>query len=308
MDMPILKNEKRNKFRLSGVDLIYMVFIYVFLGLFTLSVLYPLIYVVSCSFSNPTALIAGKVVFFPVDFSLLGYQTVFKTKQVWIGYRNTIVYAVTGTIISVFLTVCAGFVLSRREFRLRKYVTWIYTIPMFISGGMIPNYLIIRNLGMMDTMWALILPGVIGTWNIIICRTFLQGTIPEELFEAAMMDGCSYIYFLFKIVFPLSNAVIAVLALNHITSMWNSYMGALLYITSPNKFPLQLILRNILVMNQVNINEMDPFAVRNFAQFQYLSELLKYALIVVSSLPLLVFYPFLQKYFIKGVLVGSIKG
>jgi multiple sugar transport system permease protein/putative aldouronate transport system permease protein len=294
--------------RLSAPDKIYMTVVYVFLGLFIFVVLYPLIYVISCSFSDPSALVAGKVVLWPVDFSLLGYQTVFRTRQVWIGYRNTIVYAVTGTVLSVFLTMCAGFVLSRREFRLRKYLTWIYTIPMFIAGGMIPNYLIIRNLGMMDSMWSLIIPGVIGTWNIIICRTFLQSTIPEELYEAAMMDGCSYTYFLFRIVFPLSKAVMAVLALNHATGMWNSYMSALLYISSPDKFPLQLILRNILVMNQFNVNEMDTFSVRDFIQFQYLSELLKYALIVVSSLPLMVFYPFLQKYFIKGVLVGSIKG
>jgi multiple sugar transport system permease protein/putative aldouronate transport system permease protein len=298
----------RNKIRLSAPDKIYLGFVYAFLGIFTLAVLYPLLYVLACSFSSPVALISGKVFLWPVDFSVLGYRTVFNNQAVWTGYRNTTVYTVTGTVMNVFFIMCAAYPLSRPEFKARAPLTWFYAVTMFIGGGLIPSYLVVRTLGLLDTMWALILPGLAGAWGIIICRTFLQNSIPNELFEAAAIDGCSYFQYFFRVVLPLSKAVMAVLALNYATGMWNSYFSALVYITSQNKFPLQLILRNILVANQINLADMSSVNIRDMMENQYLGELLKYALIVVASVPLLVFYPFIQKYFIKGVMVGSVKG
>jgi multiple sugar transport system permease protein/putative aldouronate transport system permease protein len=300
--------KNRNKIRVSPADKIYLGFVYASLGAFTLSVLYPLVYVLACSFSSPTALISGKVFLWPVDFSVLGYRTVFNNRSVWAGYRNTIVYTVTGTVMNVFFTMCAAYPLARPEFKARTAVTWFYTVTMFVGGGLIPYYLLVRSLGMLDTMWALILPGLISAWGIIICRTFLQSSIPNELFEAATIDGCSYFQYFFRVVIPLSKAVMAVLALNYATGMWNSYFPALVYISSQSKFPLQLVLRNILIANQINLADMSSFSARNMMENQYLGELMKYALIVVASFPLLAFYPFIQKYFIKGVMVGSIKG
>jgi multiple sugar transport system permease protein/putative aldouronate transport system permease protein len=298
----------RNKIRLSPPDRIYLGFVYTFLGIFTVAVLYPLLYVLACSFSSPVALISGKVFLWPVDFSVLGYQTVFNNQAVWTGYRNTIVYTVTGTVMNVLFTMCAAYPLSRPEFKARTAITWFYAVTMFVGGGLIPSYLVVRTIGILDTMWALILPGLIGAWGIIICRTFLQSSIPNELFEAATIDGCSYSQYFFRVVVPLSKAVMAVLALNYATGMWNSYFSALIYITSQNKFPLQLILRNILIANQLNLADMSSVNVQDMMENQYLGELLKYALIIVASVPLLVFYPFIQKYFIKGVMVGSVKG
>ena len=303
------RKHKSGKIRLTVPDKIYMACIYIFLGAFVIAVLYPLIYVISASFSSPTALMQGKVVLLPVDPGLQGYQAIFNTSQVWTGYRNSIVYTVIFSVLSVILTMMVGYPLTRKEFPAKKFVTVLYTITMFISGGMIPSYLLIMNLHLMDTMWALILPGLTGAWNVVITRTFIKSTIPEELFEATSIDGGSYFQCFFHMVLPLSKPIMAVLALSAATSMWNSYFSALLYINTPSKFPLQLILRNILVQNKVDFTAIDKMInVTDMMQKQYLSELLKYSLIVVSSIPLLIFYPLIQKYFIQGVMVGSIKG
>jgi multiple sugar transport system permease protein/putative aldouronate transport system permease protein len=303
-----MKKKPGNRIRLPFSDKVYLGFVFSFLGIFTVGVLYPLIYVLACSFSSPEALIAGKVFLWPVDLSLRGYSTVFNTKQVWLGYRNTFVYTAVGTVLNLFLTLCAAFPLSRPEFKARKIFTWFYAVTLFISGGLIPYYILVRSLHMVDTMWALILPGLLSAWWIIICRTFLQASIPNELFEAAIMDGCSYFQFFFRIMIPLSKAVMAVLALNYATGMWNSYFPALIYINTPNKQPLQLMLMKILVAAKINLADMGNIDVRDMIANMYLGELLKYALIVVASVPLLMFYPFIQKYFIKGVMVGSVKG
>jgi ABC-type glycerol-3-phosphate transport system permease component len=298
----------KNKIRLPFSDKVYLGFVYSFLGIFTLMVLYPLIYVLACSFSSPEALLAGKVFLWPVDLSLKGYTSVFKTRQVWIGYRNTFIYTLVGTVLNLFFTLCAAFPLSRPEFKARKAITWFYAITLFVSGGLIPYYLLIRSLGMIDTMWALILPGLLSAWWIVICRTFLQASIPNELFEAAIMDGCSYFQFFFCVLIPLSKAVMAVLALNYATGMWNSYFPALIYINTTEKQPLQLILMKILIASKINLADMSNVNVRDMMANMYLGELLKYSLIVIASVPLLIFYPFIQKYFIKGVMIGSVKG
>jgi putative aldouronate transport system permease protein len=285
-----------------------MTFVYSFLGLFILAVVYPLVYVLSCSFSSPGALISGKVFLLPVDFSVMGYRAVFKSIQVWIGYRNTILYTSVYTVMSVFITMMVAFPLSRSEFPAKKAITWLFTVTMFISGGLIPNYLLVKYIGIMDTMWALIVPSLLGAWSVIITRTFIRTTIPEELFEASSLDGSGYIQYFIKIVLPLSKPIMAVLALGCATGMWNSYFSALLYISDSSKFPLQIVLRNILVQNNVDFTAINSLNLQDMMARKYLGELLKYSLIVVSSVPLLIFYPFIQKYFIKGVMVGSIKG
>jgi multiple sugar transport system permease protein/putative aldouronate transport system permease protein len=298
----------KNKIRITGGDKVYLAVVYIFLGLFVLTVMYPLVYVVSASFSSPRALMSGRVFLFPVEPGLQGYQAVFKNDSIWRGYVNTILYTAVGTVIGVFVTMLGGFGLSRREFPLKIPVTIFFTVTMFFSGGLIPTYLLISGLGMINTLWALVLPGAFSVWSAIIARTFIKSTIPEELFEALSLDGGNYFDFLFRIVAPLSTPVIAVIALSFATGHWNSYFSAMIYLNDIPKFPLQLILRSILIENSVSIGPDSITNIMDLLEKQYLSELLKYALIVVSSIPLLVIYPVLQRFFIKGIMVGSLKG
>lgn len=298
----------KRKIRLAASDKVYLAVVYTLLGIFTLLVLYPLIYVVSCSFSSPSALVAGKVTFLPVEPGLQGYEAVLRNPRVWRGYGNTIFYSVLATVISTIVTMIGGYVLSRREFRARGIMTFILTLTMFFSGGTIPTYLLIKNLHMLDTVWALVLPGAFGVWGGVIARTFIQSSIPEELYEATALDGGDYFQHFVKIVLPLSKPIIAVLVLNCMTGQWNSYYSAMLYLNDPAKEPLQMVLRSILIQNQVDFTSMQSMNVTDLLQRQQLSELLKYSLIIVSSVPLLIVYPFIQKYFVKGIMVGSIKG
>lgn len=300
----------RHRVKMLKSDIIYMAVVYTMLGLVTVLVSYPIIYVLSCSFSSPTALIAGRVTLWPVDFSLLGYQTVFESKSVMTGYGNSIIYTIVGTAVNVALTMLAAYPLSRREFPARGLITIVFSFTMFFSGGMIPLYLLVKRLGLMDSIWALVLPGAVSVWMVVIARTFISGNIPEELYEASELDGCDYVQFFIRIVLPLSAPILAVLTLNYSTGHWNSYFNAMLYINTPDKYPLQIVLRNILVQNVVDAAALDrmSMSIEDMMTKQYLSELLKYSLIIISCVPLLALYPFIQKYFIKGVLVGSIKG
>ena len=293
----------------SAGDKAYLGIIYLFLGLFTICTIYPLVYVVSCSFSSPEALVQGRVFFWPVEFGLQGYQAVFKNSQVWSGYLNTILYTVVGTMVGTAVTMMAAYVLSRREFPLRKGMTALFMVTMFFGGGTIPMYLWLKRLHMLDTIWALVLPGACNVWMTIIGRTFLQSSVPEELFDAPCLDGGDYLRYFTKVVLPLSKPILAVMALNFALGHWNSYYSALVYLNDAGKYPLQIVLRNILIQNTVDMTDMGSgMDVNSMLHNQYLSELLKYSLIIVSSLPLLVIYPFLQKYFIKGVMIGSVKG
>lgn len=280
---------------------------YIMLTVLLVMVLYPLIYIVSCSFSSGDALMSGKVKLFPVDLTLQSYQAVFKYQSIWTGYRNAIIYAIVGTVISMVLTLFAAYPLSRSDFRGKKIFTIIILFTMMFSGGLIPTYLLVKNLGLMDSIWAVVLPGAVNAYNIIVARTFFANTIPKELQEAAEMDGCSDFRFFIKIVIPLSAPIIAVLSLWVIVGLWNSYFGPMIYLNSQEKYPLQLVLRRILLLSQVNLNQssIDPETIR---KNQYLSEMLKYGTIIISTLPLMVIYPFVQKYFVKGVMIGSVKG
>ncbi len=294
------------KKRITQDKIVYAVN-YLLLTLLLIIVLYPLIYIISCSFSSGDALMSGKVRLFPVGFTFDSYAAVFKYDIIWVGYANSLFYTVVGTVISIVLTLFAAYPLSREDFRGDKVYTAFFLFTMMFSGGLIPSYLLIKNLHMIDTIWAIVLPGAVSAYNMIVARTFFKQTIPKELLEAAEMDGCSDFRFFTRIVIPLSTPIIAVLCLWVAVGLWNSYFGPMIYMNSEEKYPLQLVLRKILLMSQINLNtsNVDP---EKIAKNQYLSEMLKYGTIIVSSLPLMIIYPFVQKYFVKGVMIGSVKG
>ena len=280
---------------------------YVLLTLLLVVVLYPIIYIVSCSFSSGDALMSAKVRFLPVEPTLESYETVFEYDSIWTGYLNSIVYTVSGTALSIALTLLAAYPLSRDDFRGKKFFTVLFVFTMMFNGGLIPTYLLVKNLNLTDTMWAVILPTAVSAYNMIVARTFFKQSIPKEMLEAAEIDGCTDFRFFCKIVLPLSAPIVAVLCLWVAVGLWNSYFNPMIYINSESKYPLQLVLRKILLMSQVDFTtaSVDP---EKLAKNQYLSEMLKYGTIVISSLPLMIIYPFVQKYFVKGVMIGSVKG
>lgn len=272
----------------------------------TLLVLLPMINVVAASFSAPAAVNSGRVLLWPVDFTLSNYKTILQYKSVWTGYRNTIFYTFVGTMINVTLTMFCAYPLSQRTFGGRKFVNTLLFITMIFSGGMIPGYILMRNLDLLNTVWAMLLPGAVSIYNMIITRTFIQTTIPEEMAEAARVDGCSPARYFVSFVLPLSKTIIAVIAMYYAVGHWNDYFNAFLYLNKREMYPLQLYLREILVNNQFDSTSItDPEVAR---AMQGLSETLKYVVIVVSTLPLMCVYPFVQKYFVKGVMIGSVKG
>jgi len=293
------------RIRDSFGDRVFMFFVYLFLVLVLLVVLYPVIYIVSASFSDPNAVTAGKVWLYPVDFSLRGYQVTFQNPQIVTGYLNSLFYTVVGTFISVVLTVFVAYPLSRRDLYGSNFLMFLITFTLIFSGGLIPTYLVVKQLGMIDTRWALLIPQAVAAFQVIIARTFFRSTIPEELVEAAELDGCNDLQFLWSVVLPLSKPIIAVLALMYAVSQWNGYFDALIYLKSSDLQPLQIVLRNILILNTTASGSMDAAAM---AQRRQLADLLKYCLVVVGSVPVLLIYPFVQRYFVKGMLIGSIKG
>lgn len=277
-----------------------------FLAGWLVVVLYPLLYVVNASVSDPAAIMTGQVRLLPVGFNLAGYEAVFKSRQVWTGYYNSIIYASVGTVINVVLTIMVAYPLSRPDFRGRNVIMFMITFTMLFNGGLIPTYLLVRDLGMVNTRWAMLIPNAIAVWNVIITRTYFQATIPKELLESAHMDGCSNVRFISAIVLPLSRAIIAVIALFYAVSHWNAFFNALIYLRDQRLVPLQIVLRSILLMNQVDPEMMTD--VDRAQGLEFLAEMLKYSLIVVASAPVIALYPFVQKHFVKGVMIGSIKG
>ena len=289
-----------------GADRIFSIVNYLVLMLFLLTVAYPLIYILSASFSNPAAVISGRMWLWPVDATLDGYRAVLNHARILIGFRNSLFYTVAGTLISVALTLLAAYPLSRRDLAGRNVIMVLFVFTMLFGGGLIPTYLIVRATGLLNTPLAMVIPTALSVYNMIITRTFFQVTIPDELLEAARLDGCSDFRFLRDVVLPLSGPIIAVNALFYAVAQWNSFFQALIYLTNPDLFPLQLVLREILVQNQVDFSQIAD--VDEMMQRQQLADLLKYALIVVASLPVLIIYPFVQKHFVRGVLIGSLKG
>lgn len=298
-------NKKRNKVKTSFENKTYYAVVYTIIIFLIVIVLYPLVYIVSSSFSSPAAVSAGKVVLFPVELSLRGYEAVFQYKEVWIGYRNTVFYTIVGTVINVILSMFTGYALSVRGLPLKKTLTFLFTFTMIFSGGLIPTYLLLLKLNIVNTVFAMLIPGAINITNMILARTFIM-SIPRELQEAAFIDGTSYAKYFFKIVIPLSKPIIAVLFLYYAIGHWNSYFNAMIYLSNRDLFPLQLFLRDILINNSLSANVV--LDAKEAASMQGMQDLLKYSLIVVSTVPILCIYPFVQKYFNKGVMMGSLKG
>lgn len=268
-------------------------------------VLVPLLFVLAASFSDPDLVLKGKVLLIPKGFTLKAYHMVFENSDIWRGYLNTIIYTVTGTSISLVLTILAAYPLSRSQLFGRKYLLLILLFTMYFNGGMVPTYLLVRNLGFYNSIWAIVLPAAVSTYNLIVAKTFFETSIPKELYESALLDGCGNIRMLTKIVLPLAKSIIAILVLYYAVDMWNSYFSALIYLNDDKKYPLQIILRNILLIGQT-----EQFGTNDvgMAEKIKMAEALKYSVIVVSSIPMIILYQFVQKHFVKGVMIGAIKG
>ena len=263
---------------------------------------YPLIYVLSASFSSSDAISMGKVYLWPVEFSMEGYKMLVQNSQILNGFKNSIIYMGLGVLLNMSLTMLLAFPLSRKELPGRNLITVFVAVTMYVSGGLIPTFLLVSKLELVDTLWGLILPTAISTTNMIIMRTYFNSTIPEELREAAFLDGCSYTKYFLRIVIPLSAPILAVIALYYAVDSWNTYFNALIYLRSTEKANLQLVLRDILLANQVSSGD------GSYGENSKLGVTIKYAVIVVSCVPMLIVYPFVQRYFTKGVMIGSIKG
>ncbi|USK33405.1 carbohydrate ABC transporter permease [Bacillus sp. F19] len=290
----------------SSSDKVFNFVNYLLLAIITLLVLYPLYFVLSASVSDPLYVLRGEMWLLPKDINFDAYKKVFMNDDILNGFWNTIKYTTVGTAINVVMTTMAAFPLSRKDFMGRNLIMGFLVFTMFFSGGLIPSYLLIKELGMLDTFWVMVIPNAVAIWNIIIMRTFFQTTIPIELQESAMIDGCSNIQILIKIVLPLSMPVIAVMVLFYAVGHWNSYFNALIYLQDRELFPLQLILREILIQSQTD--EMVKATSESFVKQQLSVEGLKYAVLVVSNIPMMLLYPFLQRYFVKGFMIGAIKG
>ena len=298
--------DKNKLIKESFADKIFIVLTYLVLSCVLVIVLYPLIYVVSASFSSPSAVIGGKVWLWPVEPTLMGYEAVFKNNQILSGFANSFIYMIGGTMINLAVTMLCAYPLAKKDLVGRNILTGIFVFTMYFSGGLVPSYMLIQKLGLLNTRWAMVLPVAMSVWNMIIARTYIQNTIPDTLNEAAEIDGCTPIKFFFKIVLPLSAPILAVLALYYGVSHWNTYFNAMIYLNDQKLFPLQLVLRNILIMNNIDPTMMQD--AEALMKKQGLVDLLKYAVIVVASVPVLCIYPFVQKYFVKGVMIGALKG
>ncbi|NSW90556.1 MAG: carbohydrate ABC transporter permease [Firmicutes bacterium] len=292
----------------SKDDIIFDIVSISLVTLFFIIVLYPLIYIVIASISDPFLVSRGKVWIIPRGITFEGYKRVFSYSQLWVGYRNTIFYTISGTIISLFLTLTAAYSLSHQDFIGKKLFVLLFTVTMYFSGGLIPTYLIVKGLGLRNTPFAQIIPGALGFWYIVIVRTYYQNSIPSSIKEAATIDGCSYTGLFTTIILPLSKPIIAVMALYYGVGQWNSWFNALIYISKESLFPLQLILRKILILNEINNQMLDMGQIEAITKQIEISALIKYAVIIVAALPVIIIYPFLQKYFVKGIMIGALKG
>ena len=297
---------KKSKFaRYSLQDKALLTIGYILLGLFVVAIIVPMIYIIVASFIDPITLQNKGITFDFSKWTMTAYERVLSNKQIWVGFKNAVVYSIVFTVVSVLITMLAAYPMSRADFRGRGLFNVIFVITMFFGGGLIPTYLLISQLGLLDSMWAIILPGAFSVWNMIIARTYYQG-IPGELREAADVDGANELTFFFKILLPVCTPIIATLSLWQFVGMWNSYFDAMIYLNDSAKQPLQLVLRSILIQNQPESGMISDM--QSTAERAQLAELLKYATIIISSLPLLAMYPFFQKYFDSGIMAGSVKG
>lgn len=297
---------KRKRSSRQGMsDRLFNTIVMIIVTIILVTVLYPVIYIVSSSFSSGNAVASGQVLLWPVDFSVVGYKLVFKNKMIWTGYFNTFIYVIAGTMLHLIMVIALAYPLSRKNYSAKPFVTKFLTFSMFFGGGLIPTYILISNLGLFDTRLWLILNGAVGIYNSIMMRTFFQNNVPEELLESAKMDGISDLGYLLKIVLPLSKAIIAVISLYAIVGKWNDFFTPMLYLRDRQKYPLQLIANEILSATNVDTTQMDQAMVAEMANAV---DAMKYSLIVVSTAPMIILYPMLQKFFEKGVTIGSVKG
>lgn len=305
--------KKKRRIKMTVQDRIFMSVTYLLLASIFLVTLYPMIFVLSASFSDPKMVSAGKMILWPVGLSTAGYEYLLQLREIWTGYANTIFYTVLGTALNVLVTIPAAYALSRKDMKGRGFIMGIFIVTMYFSGGLIPGYLNIKSMGLLNTRMVLLISGLVSTYNMIVARTFFASTIPWELHEAACLDGASDFQTLRKVVLPLSKSILAVMVLYYGVSHWNSYFEAMIYLRDRGKYPLQLILREILVQAQglssmMSDSGMDPEAYEALTQQQDMANQLKYAVIVVATVPMLLVYPWLEKYFAKGVMIGSVKG
>ena len=298
---------KKSKFRqMSTGDRVFTIVNYSLLMLVLIIELYPLVYVVAASFSDPQAVVSGKVFLFPVNPTLKGYAAVFKNKKILTGFSNSIFYLIVGTVQNLVMTMLCAYPLSRKEFRARGFLSMFFVFTMYFSGGMVPAYILVNKLGMINTRWSMIIPMAMSTYNMIICRTYIVNSIPDELYEASQMDGCTPFRYMLSVVVPLSKPILAVLTLYYGVVRWNDYFNAMLYLYKDNLQPLTIVMKEILIMSQVDMTQVtDASAV---SKLQGMSELLKYSTIVVASLPVMLLYPLIQKHLVKGVMIGAVKG
>lgn len=288
-------------------DMLFDIVIYVVCAIVFLIVAYPLYFVIIASVSDSTLVSTGKVLLIPKGFSLFGYQEIFQDSRIWIGYKNTMIYSLLGTFVNLLLTLPAAYVLSRQEFRARRILMFFFVFTMFFNGGLIPTYLLMKDLHLIDTMWVFIIPFSVNVFNLIITRTFFESNIPKEMYEAASIDGCSHFTFFMKIVLPLSKAVVSVIGLYYLVWHWNDFFTGLIYVRDYSLQPLQIVLRDILISNQVFAEGAGSGGSAGGYAQRYADQI-KYGVIIVSTLPILIVYPFIQKYFEKGVMIGSVKG
>ena len=300
--------QKQTRIRETRTDRITLWIFYAVLLLIGIITLYPVIYVVSASFSDPTAVNDGRVVLWPVGFQIEGYQYIFENEWILTGYRNSLFYMVAGTLLDVAVTFFAAYALARKNLYGRAVLNWYMIIPMWFGGGLIPTFIVVNDLKLVDSWWVLVILGAFSTYNFIICRTFIMTSIPYELQEAAIIDGCTDFGILFKVVLPLSMPIIAILCLYYGLGHWNDYFTGLIYVNSRNKQPLQVFLREILIQNSEMEMGGDATELEAMMRRLRMSQIMRYGLIVVSSLPMLIIYPFVQKYFVQGVMIGALKG
>lgn len=288
-------------------DPLFAVLTYGIIAVAIVLIVYPLYFIVIASISDPDLVQQGKVFLLPRGITFDGYATIFGTSTIVRGFLNSVLYTVVGTAISVTMILCGAYALARKDMPGRNLVMVLFVVTMFFDGGMIARYLVVKQLGMLDTMWAVVLPGAVGVWNLIIARTFFEQSISPELREAAQLDGASDFRFFFGIVLPLSKPLIVLMAMIHIVANWNAFFDAMIYLSDESKYPLQLILRNVLIQSQASASGMDMASMDSTAAAQKMGELLKYSMIVVSTIPLLVAFPFLQRHFVKGATLGALK-
>ena len=303
----VMHAAKGQKIRRTTEDRVFSLCVYTLGTLFMLLAAYPILYVLAASFSDPELIVSGKVFLLPKGLQLRAYEAVFKSEDVLIGYRNTILYSVTGTLINVVLTTVGAYALSRPDLSGRNVLTFLISFTMFFSGGMIPTYITIRNLHLLDTFWVMVLPGAVSATNLIIMRNFFQHSVSQEIIEAAWVDGCSNAGTLWRVVLPVSGSIVAVMVIFYFVGHWNAYFDAMIYLSDKNRYPLQVFLREILIQNQLGDMSGGAEAVGQ-SEMTLLYESLKYAVIVVATLPILLVYPFMQRYFVKGIMMGSVKG